>query len=90
MTSIFLRTAALSGAIAAALSGPALAAGPQVFDTPDAAVDELLAQLKAQDRDAIVAIFGEGSEDVLLTGEDPIDRETWTEFYTAATAMRRV
>lgn len=72
------------------LSAPAQASDAQKFETPEAAVEALLEKLKAKDRDGIVAIFGNGSEDILFTGEDVVDRQTWTDFYRAASAARRV
>ncbi|MGR3663037.1 MAG: DUF2950 family protein [Paracoccaceae bacterium] len=50
------------------------------FQTPDAAVDAVIAALHDRSLEDLLAVFGEGSEDILLSGEAPRDRAAWTEF----------
>jgi hypothetical protein len=45
------------------------AASQQTFATPEAAVDALIAALKANDTPALVAIFGEAHENLVITGD---------------------
>lgn len=76
--------AALASACALALaaSAPALAA-PATSGSPYEAVAAVIAALEARDREALVAIFGPESEDVILSGETARDRESWSEFLAA-------
>lgn len=60
------------GASVAALRADDAPAGPRLFDTPDAAIQALAAALKANDDDAMKAIVGPGSEDLVQSGKDPI------------------
>lgn len=50
------------------------------FETPDAAVDAVITALHDRSLEDLLAVFGEGSEDILLSGEAPRDRAAWTEF----------
>ena len=76
-------------AIAVASSQPALAA-PGAYDTPEAAVEAVIAALDARDRAALVAVFGPESEDVILSDDPEENRETWGEFLSAYNEMHRV
>lgn len=67
-------------AIALSVGTMAQADAPIGFDSPEEAVEAVLDALYARDRDALIAIFGDGSEDVLFTGEVPRDRAAWTQF----------
>lgn len=84
-----MRALFLTAAAAAMLASGALAE-PQRFDSPDAAVDALVAALRAGDRAAALAVFGPEAEDVVLTGEDAADRDAWTSFLAAHDALRRI
>ncbi len=84
-----IRRTMLAAALAAAVSGGALAE-PTRFDTPDAAVSAVVAALEAHNRAAALAVFGSESEDVILTGDDARDRETWTDFLEGWREMNRV
>jgi hypothetical protein len=55
-------------------------AAPQVFDSPYAAVAAVVAAIEAQDRDALLAIFGPENEDVAFTGDAEKDKEIWGSF----------
>jgi hypothetical protein len=62
-------------------SAPLLAqAAPQTFDSPYAAVAAVVAAVEAQDRAALLAIFGPENEDVAFTGDAERDREIWGSF----------
>jgi hypothetical protein len=50
------------------------------FETPEAAVDAVIAALHARSGEDLVAVFGEGSDEILFTGEEPRDKAAWTEF----------
>ena len=54
-------------ALPLAISSPALAADQKTFATPEAAVDALLAALKADDDAALIAIFGDKNKDLIIT-----------------------
>jgi hypothetical protein len=61
------------------LAGAALAE-PASFATPDAAVDALVASIEAEDRDALLNVFGPEFEDVVFTGDEAKDRSLWGDF----------
>ena len=79
----------LLGALALALGGAA-AAEPATYESPEAAVAAVIAALEARDRAALIAVFGTENEDVVLTGEDAEDRETWREFLDDYRALHRI
>ncbi|MEM7237173.1 MAG: DUF2950 domain-containing protein [Pseudomonadota bacterium] len=83
------RTLIASAAIFAVSTLFAVAA-PQTFDTPEAAVDAVMAALKAKDRDAVIAVFGADNEDVILSGDVEQDREDWTRFAESYKEMNRI
>ncbi len=58
-------------------------AAPQAFDSPYAAVAAVIAAIEAQDRDALLAIFGPENEDVAFTGDAEKDQEIWDSFLQA-------
>ena len=63
----YLRRLALALLVAAPLA--AAAAPQETFATPDAAVDALMAALKADSDPAMIAIFGEAHKDLILTSD---------------------
>ncbi|MDW4497229.1 DUF2950 family protein [Sulfitobacter sp. D35] len=70
-----------AAAIAAVLSSPVTAAeDPATFDTPQAALDALIAALEASDRDGVIAVFGTEAVDVISSGSAPRDRLVWERF----------
>lgn len=80
-----MRTTLIGSAGALVLLGaalPALAA-PASYPTPEAAVDAVVGALEARDKAALVAVFGPEAEDVILTGDDAEDRETWGAFLSS-------
>jgi hypothetical protein len=73
-----------------ALCGSAALAEPRSFPSPDEAVADLVAALEAQDRAAIVAIFGEENLDVVSTGDAAEDQAIWGTFLASARDETRV
>jgi hypothetical protein len=71
---------ATAGAMAFATAPMAAMAAPQTFDSPYAAVAAVIAAIEAQDRAALLAIFGPENEDVAFTGDAEKDREIWGSF----------
>lgn len=69
-----LATLALVSAATAAWAEPAS------FDSPEAALDAVIAGLEAEDRDALVAVFGPENVDLLTTDNPADDRRMWLEF----------
>ena len=65
-------------------------AEPQSFASPEAAADAVIAALKAKDRDALLAVFGPESADVIFTGDDAEDRADWGQFLASYEAMHRI
>lgn len=55
-------------------------AEPARFDTPDAAVQAVVAALEMPDREAVLAVFGPENEDLLSTGDASQDQELWLNF----------
>ena len=84
-----IRRTMLAAALAAVVASGAVAE-PARFYTPDAAVGAVVAALEAHDRAAAIAVFGPESEDVILTGDDAQDRETWTDFLDGWREMNRI
>ncbi|MCF1710636.1 DUF2950 domain-containing protein [Tabrizicola sp. J26] len=62
------------------LAATPMRAEPAKYATPDAAVDAVMAALKARDRDALLTVFGPENEDVAFTGDSERDLEIWTGF----------
>lgn len=50
------------------------------FESPEAAVDAVVSALHARSAEDMIAVFGEGSDEILFTGEKPRDRAAWTQF----------
>ncbi|MFZ0097638.1 MAG: DUF2950 domain-containing protein [Gemmobacter sp.] len=68
--------------LAAAFAGfsGAAWAEPATFDTPDAALGAIVAALEAKDPQALLAVFGPEARDLVFTGDDEDDRQTWRDF----------
>jgi hypothetical protein len=64
-------------------------AGPKTFATPGDAGTALLAATKADNRDALIAIFGAGASDLIFSGDAAQDKLTFENFTTAYQAMNR-
>ena len=83
---------ALAGLLATALTGFGGAAWSEAltFATPEAATDAVINALEAQDRAALIEVFGAENEDVILSGDDADDREAWGEFLRDYRTMHRI
>jgi hypothetical protein len=68
---------------------PPSEAGPKTFATPDDAGAALVAATKGTDRNALLAIFGSGSADLIFSGDDAQDKQTAENFTSAYQAMNR-
>jgi len=73
----------------AACNKPAEPVGPKTFATPDEAGKALVEATGAQNKNAIVAIFGPGSEDILSTGDPAQDKQAMEGFTRAYAVMNR-
>ena len=58
-------------------------AGPKTFATPDDAGAALVAATKADDRNALLAIFGSGAGDLIFSGDSAQGKQTVANFTTA-------
>jgi len=63
--------------------------GPRTFAKPDDAGTALVAATKTGDRNALLAIFGPGSTDLIFSGDDAQDKRTAENFTTAFQTMNR-
>ncbi len=82
----FLRRLLLPLALALPLA--AVAAPQETFATPEAAVDALMAALKADSDAAIVAIFGEDRKDVVINPDPVQGRATRAKILAAMQTLR--
>jgi hypothetical protein len=64
-------------------------AGPKTFATPEDAGTALLAAAKANDRNALLAIFGSDSADLIFSGDAAQDKLTVEHFTSAYQTMNR-
>ncbi len=78
---------ALLFATAAPMAAHAEAAS---FASPEMAAESVISALKAKDRDALLAVFGPESADVIFSGDDAEDREDWGQFLASYEAMHRI
>jgi hypothetical protein len=81
--------AGVSGLVILGSSGFAFAE-PATFDTPEAAVAAVIAAIEAKDRDALLAVFGPENSDVVFSGDDEQDRETWGGFISEYRELNRI
>jgi Protein of unknown function (DUF2950) len=84
----------LAGSVAtllslAACNKPPAPEGPKTFATPDDAGRALAQAAGAQDKAAIVAIFGPGSDEILSTGDPTQDKNAIEAFSRAYGVMNR-
>jgi hypothetical protein len=84
----------LTGTVAMLLSllacnKPSAPAGPKTFATPDEAGKALAQAAGAQDKAAIMAIFGPGSDQILSTGDPTQDKDAIEAFSRAYGVMNR-
>jgi hypothetical protein len=79
---------ALVWTVASLASSSVQAAEP--YPSPEAAVADLVAAVQAKDAARVIDIFGEDSEDLVLTGVDEIDRRNWAAFAEAQAIASRI
>jgi Protein of unknown function (DUF2950) len=63
--------------------------GPKTFATHDDAGAALLSAVKANDKPALLAIFGSGSSDLIFSGDDAQDKLSGENFTAAYQTMQR-
>jgi hypothetical protein len=63
--------------------------GPKIFATPEDAGKALAVAVKAEDHNALLAIFGQGSGDLIFSGDAAQDKLTFEHFTAAYDAMNR-
>jgi len=79
-----LSTSAQQAVPQSAAGAPAPATVPISFDTPQLAADALVDAAEKFDVAALIAIFGPGGDDIVLTGELPQDRQRALDFAAQA------
>jgi hypothetical protein len=84
----FLRRLALGLTLALALPLAALAAVQQTFTTPEAAVEALMAALKADSDEAMVSIFGEDHRDLVTQSDRAASSATRAKILAAMQTLR--
>ena len=77
---------ALPLVLAAALAS----AEPATFDTPEAGAEALISALRAADRNALLAVFGPESEDVVVADDPERNRHDREDFVAAWDEMHRL
>jgi hypothetical protein len=82
--------AALVALLLATAAPIAARAEPASFASPEAAAEAVIAALKARDRDALLAVFGPESADVIFSGDDAEDRADWSQFLASYEDMNRI
>jgi hypothetical protein len=90
MTRTRIRTGAMTLCTALLAVPGAGSAEATLYETPEAAVAALVGALEARDREAILAIFGPESEDILSTGDPEEDRELWGGFLDDLRVLTRI
>lgn len=65
-------------------------ADPATYDSPEAAVAAVVSAVQAEDRDALLAVFGAENEDVAFTGDPEEDREVWSGFIKGYNRQHRI
>ena len=85
-------TARRALAFAALISAPGSTAhaDPAVFESPEVATEAVISALEARDRPGLIAVFGPENEDVILTGDDVVDRQAWSDFLSEYRTMHRI
>ncbi|MGC2011572.1 MAG: DUF2950 domain-containing protein [Pseudolabrys sp.] len=73
-----------------ALGIASLAQAQQRFNTPNAAVEALVAAARSDDRRTVVSILGPGSQELISSGDPVADDNIKQEFLTAYDAQHRI
>src|SRR5664279_4532309 len=64
-------------------------AAQKTFASPDDAARSLVDAAKAGNREALIAVFGPGSQDIIFSGDTAQDKTNFDNFITAYTTMNR-
>jgi len=72
------------------LAASASTSGAMTFDSPQQAADALVAAAEKFDEQTLIKIFGPGGEDLVLTGEYPLDRKRAQDFAAEAREKKSV
>ena len=64
-------------------------AAQKTFATPDDAAKSLVQAAKAGNHDALIAIFGPGSQDIIFSGDAAQDKMSFEHFAAAYATMNR-
>ena len=84
------KLALLTGTTVLALVLSSLAHAQQRFNTPDAAVEALVAAARRGDTRAVVSILGPGSQELVSSGDPVEDANVRQEYLTAYDAQHRI
>jgi hypothetical protein len=84
------KLALLTGTTVLALVLSSLAHAQQKFNTPDAAVEALVAAARRGDTGAVVSILGPGSQELVSSGDPVEDANVRQEYLTAYDAQHRI
>ena len=84
------KLALLAATATLALGIASLAQAQQRFNTPDAAVEALVAAARSGDRRTVVSILGPGSQEIISSGDAVADDNIKQEFLTAYDAQHRI
>src|SRR5215468_7309110 len=87
---LFGKLALLTSAAVLALGMASLAQAQQRFNTPDAAVEALVAAARSGDRRAVLSILGPGSQEIVSSGDPVADDNIKQEFLAAYDAQHRI
>ena len=84
------KLALLTGTAVLALALSSLAHAQQRFNTPDAAVEALVAAARSGDRRTVVSILGPGSQELVASGDPVEDENIKKDFLTSYDAQHRI
>jgi hypothetical protein len=84
------KLALLAATATLALGIASLAQAQQRFNTPNAAVEALVAAARSGDRRTVVSILGPGSQEIISSGDAVADDNIKQEFLTAYDAQHRI
>jgi Protein of unknown function (DUF2950) len=87
---LFSKIALLTGTAVLALVLSSLAQAQQRFNTPDAAIEALVAAARSGDRRTVVSVLGPGSAELVSSGDPVADANTKQQFLTAYDAQHRI
>lgn len=80
----------LASTLALLLGTSVALAGPATYPTPEAATEAFVAALQAQDRAALLVVFGPKAEDLISSGDPDSDAAAREEFLAGYTARHKI